>query len=126
MAKDGSPFDLRLPDAILMTESQNNLVSLGLLAHQGIETRIAPGDEPSELRFPNGRTVQLINSGVLVIPDALAHSTNGALACSAASSGQPNGRLSYEVLHNRFNGRRREALRDLPTALSDVTRDWES
>ena len=33
-------------------------------------------------------------------------------------------KLSYEVLHNRFNGRRHEVLKHLDTALTSTTRDW--
>ena len=116
-AKDGSAFDLHLPGAIVMPESQNNLVSLGLLARQGVETRIAAGDGSSELRFPDGRVVQLLNAGVLVIPSAHVDDVGTSL-CSAAPP------VTYEVLHNRFNGRRHEVLKNLPTALDSTSREW--
>ena len=63
---NNAAFDLNLPNAILMPDSQHNLVSLGLLARDGgIITQINAGDANSTLLFPNGRTVNLINAGVL-------------------------------------------------------------
>ena len=54
-----------------MPDSQHNLVSLGLLAQQGdVETHIKSGDGSSCLVFPDGRVIDLINAGVLIIPDA--------------------------------------------------------
>ena len=123
----GTSFDLNLPDAILMPDSQHNLVSLGLLAQDsGVETHIKSGDT-SQLVFPCGRVVNLVNSGVLIIPDATAPACS-APSISVGKDGPMLSKLSYEVLHNRFNGRRHGVLKHLGTALSlRVNRnvDWD-
>ena len=68
---DGSVRNLRLDDAVILSDSAHNLISLGCLARdQHIATWIAPGEGASRLVFPDGSHAPLANIGVLVLPDA--------------------------------------------------------
>ena len=69
----GASRPLELKGALLIPDNQYNLISLGSLARtQGVVTHIAAGSGSSHMSFPDGARVDLVNTGVLVIPDARA------------------------------------------------------
>ena len=66
----GRVRNLILKGALLLPDSQHNLISLGRLAlDSNVGTWIAPGEGISSLEFPDGASVPLANVGVLFIPD---------------------------------------------------------
>ena len=129
----GTVLRLDLVDAILLPDCQHTLVSLGLLARDmRISTTIAAGAEGSYFQLPCGTKVTLINAGVLIIPDAAVSSRMVRSAEAQVVRGArtpaappPAGSLSYETIHNRFNGRSHKYLRRMTTAHKGAPREWQ-
>ena len=125
----GSVRRLELKDAVLLPDCQHSLVSLGLLARDAhASTTISAGTSESFIQLADGTKITLVNSGVLILPDAtvpaaaLRSYRRGADAPAAKRS--PAGTVSYETLHNRFNGRSHQTLRHLATAVRGPPRSW--
>ena len=121
VASDGSVVRLMLDDAILIPECKHNLISLGLLAEkQGITSHIKAGGH-SFMELPDGRRVNLINKGIFVIPDV------ASVLMHAATIDEPDtaGSLRmWNTIHNRFNGRSYDVLRNLVSCGQAVPREW--
>ena len=70
---DGRRKYLQLEDAVLLPDSNHNLISIGLLArYQHVGMWVAPTDGSSYLELADGDRVPIINDGVSVLPDATA------------------------------------------------------
>ena len=113
---------LHLNNAMVLPNTGNNLVSLGLLASDhGITAHIGSGPDGSYLELPDKRRVILKNDGALVIPDAPPE-----VVLAAVAKDPENGRdhSTWSLIHNRFNGRAYDTLRHLITCGTGVTRDW--
>ena len=121
LATDGSLVRLMLADALIIPSCKHNLVSLGLLAEsQKITSHIAAGGT-SYMLLPDGRKVELLNRGVFVIPDAATSLINAIAEDEPAASCD---RGLWTTLHNRFNGRSFDVLRNLVTCGLPVPREW--
>ena len=125
IATDGSPVRLKLDDALLMTECEHNLVSLSLLSRDyGVSSHLGTSDG-SFLQLPDSRKVKLVHDGVYFIPDAAS-----AIILSATVEGETeeaNASVSesmWKLIHNRFNGRSHDVLRNLVSSGHAVPRDW--
>ena len=125
----GSLRRLLLNDAILLPECQHSLVSLGLLARdEHASTVIGAGADDSYIELSDGTKVVLINSGVMVLPDS-SIPVSALRACRRSGDAPPRGHapagtVTFETIHNRFNGRAHQTLRHLATAVRDVPRSW--
>ena len=119
------PLRLKLDDALLMTECEHNLVSLSLLSRDyGVSSHLGTSDG-SFLQLPDSRKVKLVHDGVYFIPDAAS-----AIILSATVEGETeeaNASVSesmWKLIHNRFNGRSHDVLRNLVSSGHAVPRDW--
>ena len=125
----GSVHRLELRDAVLLTDCQHSLVSLGLLARDELaSTTISAGTSESFIKLADGTKLCLVNSGVMLLPDASVP-MSAIRACqrgggSSSRPRRPAGTVTYETLHNRFNGRAYKSLRHLVTTVKDVPRSW--
>ena len=121
LTNTGKVLSLVLRDALVMDDSQHNLVSLGLLAREGVISHIGAGSEGSYLLFPDNNKVDLMNRGVLIIPDR----DDAMMINSVIPPGQLGQNESmWQILHNRFNGRSFDTLRHLIGSGQNVSRDW--
>ena len=126
MATDGSLVRLRLDDALLIPECKHNLVSLALLAkNQNVTAQLGAGAN-SCLKLPDGREVRLLEEGTYVIPDAASAMIGAAIAEDDGSRPEhaSGTAVTWELLHNRFNGRSHATLRNLVSSGQTVNRDW--
>ena len=126
---DGSVKNLRLDDAVILSDSAHNLISLGLLAReQHVATYIGPGESASMLIFPDGSQAPLANVGVLVLPDSMSDFTPAmTLAGDDASpvvGGEGRTNVSWKTLHATFANRPWRLLRTLPMVLRDAPAAW--
>ena len=126
---DGSVQNLRLDDAVILTDSAHNLISLGLLARdQHIATYIAPGESASMLIFFDGSQAPLANVGVLVLPDSMSDFVPAMTAVGDDSSpvvgGEGRTNMSWGTLYATFANRPWRLLRTLPKVLRDAPAAW--
>lgn len=126
VATDGSLVRLRLDDALLIPHCKHNLVSLNLLAKEQKVTSHLGAETGSFLLLPDGRKVQLLDEGIYVIPDAASAMLN---AVTTDDAGEPastsTAAATWRTIHNRFNGRSYEVLRNLVSSGKPVCRDWQ-
>ena len=99
---DGTVHQLQLHDAVILTDSAHNLISLGLLARdQHVGTWIAPGNGASKLVFADGTQAPLHNVGVLVLPDIASDVAPAMLAHEDSSpvvGGEGRTNVTWETL----------------------------
>ncbi len=98
-------------NCMLVPSCPHNLYPAGVMAQEhGIATYIAPWGETSYIRFSDGAKVPLINTGILILPDA------SSVTMPAVSNGDHGFHkdLTAEDIHNTWNHRAGEALAHLP------------